>query len=238
MVNQSYEWVERAIVFKPELKNWQSAVRDGFLEAGIGPYNGFSLDHLVGTKIGGSTFDSTGRRHSAADLLSYAKTSNIRVAVHAIVERVLLATSSPYPPSKPSAIGVVYRDQRGGFHHAMLRDKGEVLLSAGALGSPQLLLLSGIRPLAYLSSWRIPVARHHPYVGQFLYDNPRNGISIVPSMPLEHSLIQVVGITNSGAKQLDCKERGESLNRKQEWYDTSYIPETAHLIDDIFHPRS
>lgn len=133
MVNQSYEWVERAIVFKPELKNWQSAVRDGFLEAGIGPYNGFSLDHLVGTKIGGSTFDSTGRRHSAADLLSYAKTSNIRVAVHAIVERVLLATSSPYPPSKPSAIGVVYRDQRGGFHHAMLCDKGEVLLSAGSL---------------------------------------------------------------------------------------------------------
>lgn len=70
--------------------------------------------------------------NSAADLLSYAKTSNIRVAVHAIVERVLLATSSPYPPSKPSAIGVVYRDQRSGFHHAMLRDKGEVLLSAGA----------------------------------------------------------------------------------------------------------
>lgn len=107
----------------------------------------------MGTKIGGSTFDSTGRRHSAADLLSYAKTSLIRVAVHAIVERVLLATSSPYPPSKPSAIGVVYRDQRSGFRHAMLRDKGEVLLSAGALGSQQLLLLSGIGPRAYLSSW-------------------------------------------------------------------------------------
>ncbi|KAI5668085.1 hypothetical protein M9H77_17938 [Catharanthus roseus] len=156
VVNRSYEW------------NWQSAVRDGFLEAGIGPYNGFSLDHLVGTKIGGSTFDSTGRRQSTADLLSYAKTSNIRVTVHAIVERVLLATSLPYPPSKPLAIGVVYRDQRGGFHHAMLRDKGEVLLSARALGSPQLLLLSGIRPSAYLSSWGIPVARHHPYVGAYL----------------------------------------------------------------------
>ncbi|KAI5675517.1 hypothetical protein M9H77_06467 [Catharanthus roseus] len=47
----------------------------------------------------------------------------------------------------------------------MLCDKGEVLLSAGALGSPQLLLLSGIRPSAYLCSWGIPVAHHHPYVG-------------------------------------------------------------------------
>ncbi|KAI5664219.1 hypothetical protein M9H77_23542 [Catharanthus roseus] len=151
-----------------ELKNWKSAVQDGFLEVGIGPYNVFSLDHLVGTKIRGSTFDSIGRRESIADVLSYAKTSNIRVTVHAIVDRVLLATSLPYPPSKPSAIGVVYHDQRGGFHHAMLRDKGEVLLSARALGNPQLLLLHGIRPSAYLSSWGIPVARHHLYVGAYL----------------------------------------------------------------------
>jgi len=33
----------------------------------------------VGTKIGGSTFDSSGRRHSVADLLSYAKALNMRV---------------------------------------------------------------------------------------------------------------------------------------------------------------
>ncbi|KAA8541557.1 hypothetical protein F0562_022709 [Nyssa sinensis] len=199
VVNQSYEWVERAIVFRPELKNWQSAVRDGLLDAGIDPYNGFSLDHLVGTKIGGSTFDSSGQRHSAADLLSYAKPSNIRVAVHASVERILLASSSVYPGPKQSAIGVVYRDQTGRYHHGMLREKGEVILSAGAIGSPQLLLLSGVGPRPYLSSWGIPVAHHLPYVGQFLYDNPRNGISIVPPFPLEHSLIQVVGITDSGA---------------------------------------
>ncbi|KAL7180608.1 hypothetical protein ACSBR1_043738 [Camellia fascicularis] len=199
LVNQSYEWVERAIVFRPELKNWQSVIRDGLLEAGVYPYNGFSLDHSLGTKIGGSTFDTTGHRHSAADLLSYAKPSNIRVAVHSSVERILLASSSAYSGSKQSAIGVVYRDQVGRYHHAMVREKGEVLLCAGALGSPQLLLLSGIGPRPYLSSWGIPVARHSPYVGQFLYDNPRNGISIVPPTPLEHSLIQVVGITNSGA---------------------------------------
>ncbi|XP_075674743.1 (R)-mandelonitrile lyase-like [Castanea sativa] len=52
VVNQSYEWVERAIVFRPELKNWQSVVRDGLLEAGVDPYIGFSLDNSVGSKIG------------------------------------------------------------------------------------------------------------------------------------------------------------------------------------------
>ncbi|EOY25718.1 hypothetical protein QUC31_011741 [Theobroma cacao] len=202
LVNQSYQWVERRVVFRPELKNWQSAVRDGLIEAGVDPYNGFSLDHLVGTKIGGSTFDSSGKRHSAADLLNYARPGSIKVAIYASVERVLLASlssSNAIARQRQSAIGVVFRDQMGRYHHAMVKEQGEVLLCAGALGSPQLLLLSGIGPRSYLSSWGIPVAYHHPYVGQFLYDNPRNGISIVPPVPLEHSLIQVVGITEAGA---------------------------------------
>lgn len=67
LVNQSYEWVEKA--FSPELKNWQSEVRDGLLEAGLDPYKGFSLEHLAGTNMGGSLYGSGG--HSAADPLSY-----------------------------------------------------------------------------------------------------------------------------------------------------------------------
>lgn len=199
LVNRSYEWVEKEIVFQPMLKSWQSAVRDALLEAGVSPYNGFTLEHVMGTKIGGSTFDSFGRRHSAADLLNYANPLNIRVAIHGSVERVLLASTSTGMGLTQSAIGVIYRDSVGRYHHAMVQDNGEVILSAGAIGSPQLLLLSGIGPHPYLSYWGIPVARHLPYVGQYLYDNPRNGISIVPPLPLEHSLIQVVGITDSGA---------------------------------------
>ncbi|KAK4349755.1 hypothetical protein RND71_029068 [Anisodus tanguticus] len=113
------------------------------VEAGIDPFNGFSLDHVIGIKI----------------------------AVYASVERILLAPNSAYSLSKQAAIGVIFRDQSGRYHHAM----------------------------PYLSTWGIVVAHHLPYVGKFLFDNPRNGISIVPPMPPEHSLIQVVGITNSGA---------------------------------------
>ncbi|VVA95114.1 unnamed protein product [Arabis nemorensis] len=198
-VNQSYEWVERAIVFRPQLRTWQSAIRDALLEVGVHPFNGFTLEHKVGTKIGGSTFDRAGRRHSSADLLRNARSSNIRVAVYATVERVLLASSPNDSGSNVSAIGVVYRDQLGRYHHAMIRDRGEVILSAGSLGSPQLLFLSGIGPRSYLSTWGIPVALDQSYVGDFVYDNPRNGISIVPPVPMESSLIQVVGITEDGA---------------------------------------
>ncbi|KAK7293969.1 hypothetical protein RJT34_16852 [Clitoria ternatea] len=196
IVNRSYQWVEKQIVFKPRLNSWQSAFRNALLDAGVNPYNGFTLDHAIGTKIGGSTFDASGTRHTSADLLLHAKPSNINVAVYATVERLLFAASVS---GNPTATGVLFSDQTGRYHHAMLRQHGEVILSAGAIGSPQLLLLSGIGPRSYLSSWGIPVVHHVPYVGHFLYDNPRNGITILPSQPMEHSLIQVVGITDSGA---------------------------------------
>ncbi|KAF9626699.1 hypothetical protein IFM89_038794 [Coptis chinensis] len=67
---------------------------DGLLEANVTPYNGFNLHHVVGTKIGESTFDGLGRRHSAADLLNHARPSNIMVALHASVERILFNTLS------------------------------------------------------------------------------------------------------------------------------------------------
>lgn len=99
------------------------------LEAVINPQNVFTLDNELGTKIGGSTFDSSGKGHSASDLLSYAKVSNIKVAVYASVERVLLAYSTTNTGSKQQAIGVgvVYRDELGHYHHSMVRERGEVL---------------------------------------------------------------------------------------------------------------
>jgi choline dehydrogenase len=48
----------------------------------------------------------------------------------------------------------------------------EVILSAGAIASPQLLMLSGIGPQDHLRSLGIPVVRDSPGVGQNLRDHP------------------------------------------------------------------
>ena len=84
-----------------------------------------------------------------------------------------------------SATGVIYTDSKGKIHRAFVRDKGEVILSAGAIGSPQLLLLSGIGPNSYLSSLRIPVVHQNLDVGNFMADNPRNNIFIVVPFALD-----------------------------------------------------
>lgn len=94
LVNDSYQWVEKEVVFEPPVLQWQSAVRDGLLEAGVLPYNGFTYDHIYGTKIGATIFDMDGHRHSAADLLEYADPKKIKVYLHAKVPKIILTTES------------------------------------------------------------------------------------------------------------------------------------------------
>ncbi|GMN23532.1 hypothetical protein TIFTF001_049091 [Ficus carica] len=117
---------------------------------------------------------------------------NLWVGVNATVERILFSRDA----SKPSAVGVIYTDTNGKSHRAFVRQEGEVILSAGAIGSPQLLLLSGIGPFSCLLSLHIPLVHSQPNVGRFFFDNPNNGINFSIPFPIELPSRKVVGITN------------------------------------------
>ncbi|XP_071707885.1 protein HOTHEAD-like [Rutidosis leptorrhynchoides] len=198
LVKESYEWVEKKVAFKPKVLAWQAAVRDGLLEAGILPDNGFTYEHLYGTKVGGSIFDQNGKRHTAADLLEYADPSNITVYLNATVHRILFKTEGP----ERRVRGVLYVDTYGKRHKALLNEgslMNEVILSAGTLGSTQLLMLSGIGPSEHLTGHGIKMVLDQPMVGQGLSDNPMNLVLIPSKKPVEVSLIEVVGITRFGS---------------------------------------
>ncbi|XP_031108925.1 protein HOTHEAD-like isoform X3 [Ipomoea triloba] len=192
LVNESYDWVERKVAFKPPMLAWQSAVRDGLIEAGVLPYNGFTYEHLYGTKVGGTIFDENGYRHTAADLLEYADPTKITVYLYATVHKIFFQKEE-----EPKAYAVLYKDSGGNRHIAYLNDgpKNEIILSAGALGSPQLLMLSGIGAAQQLKAHKIPVVMNQAMVGQGMSDNPMNAVFIPSPHPVEVSLIQVVGIT-------------------------------------------
>lgn len=102
---------------------------------------------------------------------------------------------------KPRAYGVAFKDSKGVTHMAYLNkgSKNEIILSAGALGSPQLLMLSGVGPAEHLLSKGIKLVLHLPMVGQGMADNPMNALVIPSPQPLEISLIQTVGITPFGS---------------------------------------
>ncbi|MCE8509696.1 GMC family oxidoreductase N-terminal domain-containing protein [Ruegeria pomeroyi] len=103
-----------------------------------------------------------GRRWSAADafLRPALKRPNLHLVSEALVERVLLHDGR--------ATGVAYR-ARG--HRVQATATREVIVSAGAVNSPQLLQLSGIGPAELLKRHGITVARDLPQVGQGLQDH-------------------------------------------------------------------
>ena len=51
------------------------------------------------------------------------------------------------------------------------RCRGEVILAAGSIGSPQILMLSGVGPAAQLAQFGIPVVLDKPGVGANLHDH-------------------------------------------------------------------
>ncbi|KAJ9566590.1 hypothetical protein OSB04_002556 [Centaurea solstitialis] len=198
LINESYRWVEKVMVFKPVVGKWQSALRGALLEAGVAPDNGFSYDHSIGTKVTGTIFDQNGTRHTVADLLCYANSKRLSVLLHATVHKILFKTKGKL---QPVAYGVVFEDSLGNKHRAYLKggQKDEIILSAGSLGSPQLLMLSGIGTKEQLNAHRIKVVRQHPFVGQGMADNPLSTIYVPSPMPVEPSIVQVVGITPFGS---------------------------------------
>lgn len=104
-----------------------------------------------------------GRRHSssAAYLRPARRRRNLEVVTDSCVERVLFEGRE--------ARGVAWL--RGG-QSRQVRARREVVLCAGAFGSPQLLMLSGIGPGAHLQGLGLQVLVDAPGVGCNLQDHP------------------------------------------------------------------
>ncbi|KAK2658670.1 hypothetical protein Ddye_005203 [Dipteronia dyeriana] len=57
------------------------------------PNNGFSLEHLKGTKLGGTVFDELGKRHTAVDLLKAGILNNTLVLLNTTVNKIIIHTN-------------------------------------------------------------------------------------------------------------------------------------------------
>ena len=104
-----------------------------------------------------------GRRWSAADAYLHPAMSrpNLTVATDSLATRIVVEGGR--------AIGVRYL-QAGSEEFAVA--ESQVILCAGAIGSPHLLMLSGVGPAAHLREHGIPVAVDSPGVGANLSDHP------------------------------------------------------------------
>jgi choline dehydrogenase len=143
----------------------RNPLTDVFVAAGVSVGLPFNDDFNGARQIGVGRYQVTqreGRRCSAAvAYLDPARSRpNLRIATNALVERVVI--------DGERAVAVEYR--RNGKRH-VARCDGEVMLCAGAVNSPQLLMLSGIGPADHLRELGIRVAADLPGVGANLQDH-------------------------------------------------------------------
>lgn len=128
------------------------------------PFNG----DFNGPSQRGVGFYQFMNRHGKRSSAAYAFLSplegnrNLTLRLEARVERVLIEAGR--------AVGAVWRDKAGQLHTAYSR--GEVILTAGALITPKLLMLSGLGPADHLRGHGISVTADLPGVGQNLIDHP------------------------------------------------------------------
>ncbi|KAI0031468.1 GMC oxidoreductase [Vararia minispora EC-137] len=126
--------------------------------------------------------DEKGCRHSVAhayltpDVLARR---NLTVAIGSHVEKVLLAETAT---GTPRAIGVKLSQTPGGpkYH---VRATREVILSAGVVGTPQILMLSGLGPEKELQKHGIEVNKNLPQVGKNYLDHISAGAVIFRTKP-------------------------------------------------------
>ena len=143
-------------------------------EAGYGvtdDYNGYRQEGM-------SKMDMTvkgGVRCSTAN--AYLKPAmhraNLTVETEALTKRVVLEGKK--------AVGVEY-ERNGGVHQ--VRANKEVILSAGSIGSPHILQMSGIGPAGVLQKAGIDVLHELPGVGENLNDHLESVIQYETSLPV------------------------------------------------------
>ncbi|KAJ3521347.1 hypothetical protein NM688_g9027 [Phlebia brevispora] len=106
---------------------------------------------------------TTDRAYLTAEVLARP---NLKVATSATVTRILFDKTG----GSIRANGVEFQNTQGVQFQAAARK--EVVVSAGAVHTPQILMLSGVGPAVHLSDMGIPVVADLPGVGSHLKDHP------------------------------------------------------------------
>lgn len=133
-------------------------------EIGIGQTQDFNSGSLLGAQYCSSTIQPSNqnRESSQTAFLNDAQgRSNLKTYTLTLAKKILFDSNNKATGVVVSTLGVQYT----------LTAAKEVIVSAGAFRSPQLLMVSGLGPAAQLQKFNIPVIKDLPGVGQNMADH-------------------------------------------------------------------
>jgi choline dehydrogenase len=148
-----------------ETRALPSPLTDAFLsaaaEVGLPRTDDFNGAQFEGLALYDTTTKNGARWSTAKGYLDPVKARpNLTILTGALAQRIVIEGRR--------AVGVTIRQGR---RLRTLTARREVILSGGAVNSPQLLMLSGIGPAAHLAALGIPVVADRPGVGANLQDH-------------------------------------------------------------------
>jgi choline dehydrogenase len=158
----AFEAVEQSLRVRPRAPTGfteafvQAAEQAGFRRSSL--HDG-DLSGVIGYQP--MNYEGDRRRSSYVAFVREPARSNLQVLTGSVVRRVLFEGTR--------AVGVEL-EQAG--ERRVIRAAREVILCAGALETPKLLMLSGVGPGGLLSSFGIECVQHRANVGENLHDHP------------------------------------------------------------------
>ncbi|XP_076653441.1 glucose dehydrogenase [FAD, quinone]-like [Halictus rubicundus] len=134
-----------------------------------------------------------------AFLRSASKRENLHVSVNSLVEKILIDADSK------TAYGVQFLF---GSDRLKVKAKREVILSAGAIQSPQLLMLSGVGPKDHLNDIGVHTVHDAPGVGENLQDHVSiGGMTYLVDPPESYTAKQPFTAIGPKALNLEALEK-------------------------------
>ena len=170
----------------------------GFEALGQEAIPGFQTGELIGQGYVEFTIDpATGKRSSSeSSFLQNAvmnKQNGLRIYNNTLAERILFDRNA----TAATATGVLVSSE--GSEPYVLTAAREVILSAGAFRSPQLLMVSGVGPRETVQNQNIPLINNLAGVGANLEDHPFFATSVavrIPTISMEEAVAQYLESRN------------------------------------------
>jgi len=128
-------------------------------------------------------FEGSKRRNSYVAFVAENTSNNLTVKTKCLVQKILF-------DDQQRAIGIEVTVD--GSTQNFMANK-EVILCAGALETPKLLMLSGVGPKQHLQSLDIPVIKDVPAIGGNLQDHPNVVVMFRGHKPMDFSYPQIYG---------------------------------------------
>ncbi|KAF2151621.1 GMC oxidoreductase [Myriangium duriaei CBS 260.36] len=146
-------------------QTFSSWMEESFNEIGIPTTEDFNSGSLMGCQYCSSTITPANENRASSQttfLNSVSGNTNIKIYQATLANRILFNSANKATGVQVSAAGLI---------PFTIFARKEVILSAGAFQSPQLLMVSGIGPAAQLKALDIPVIADRPGVGQNMTDH-------------------------------------------------------------------